>query len=164
MINPHQFCGLILEPALRACNLYSLDAMYLMTATALMESKLTHLKQLPEGPALGVMQIEAATYKDLVRYLATNQQMRSMILNYCERTYLPYETQNIIGDLTLSVLMARVKYWMVPEAIPSYKDVAGQAAYYKRYYNTSEGAATIEQFEKAAQDLRGWINHGDETS
>lgn len=156
--------GLILEPALRATNTYSLNAIYQVATTIFYESKLTHLKQLPQGPALGFGQIEWATYQDCCRYLATNITLRSLILNYCERTSLPTQPVNLLGDLSFNVLMVRVKYWMIPEPIPSYKDTTGQAAYYKKYYNTGEGAATIEAFAKAAVDLRGLIDHGDETS
>ena len=147
---------------MRATNTYSLDAMYQLATTLFVESKLTHLKQLPEGPALGFSQIEWATYQDCCRYLQKNANLRSAILLYCERYTLPDKPVTLMGDLSFNVLMMRVKYWMIPEPIPSYKDTPGQAAYYKRYYNTSEGAATLESFEKAAEDLRGWINHGEE--
>lgn len=161
MINPHQFISLILEPALKATGMYSIDAMYLMTCTAFVESKLTHLKQLPEGPALGFMQIEPATYKDIYRYLALRPQLRSNILNYTERTYLPYEPVNLIGDLSLNVLIARVKYWMQPEAIPTYKDPISQANYYERYYNANASNDKSQEFIKVAGEIGGWINHGD---
>ena len=146
---------------MRATNTYSLDAMYQVATTILLESKLTHLKQLPEGPALGFGQVEWPTYLDCCRYLTGNITLRCAILNYCERTFMPINPISLIGDLVLNVLIVRVKYWMIPEPIPSYKDIAGQAAYYKKYYNTAEGAASIESFEKCAQDLRGWINHGE---
>lgn len=161
MINPHQFANLILEPALKATGMYSLDAMYLMMSTALLESKLTHMKQIPTGPAMGFMQVETATYVDVVRYLGLHADLRGSILQYLERSYLPKNPVHLIGDLSLNVLVARVKYWMQTETIPSYKDIAGQAAYYKHYYNSSEGAATLAMFEKAAQDIQGWINHDD---
>lgn len=147
---------------MRATNSYSLDAMYLMMATAMMESKLTHLKQLPEGPAIGLFQIEPATYFDVIRYLVeVNRYHGDKVLHYLNRGSFPADPLFLASDLALSVLIARYKYWMITEPIPSYKDTPGQAAYYKRYYNTAEGAASIESFEKCAQDLGGWINHGD---
>lgn len=139
--------------------MYSIDAMYLMTCTALVESKLTHLKQLPEGPALGFMQIEPATYKDIVRYLAVKDGLRSNILNYCERTYLPYTPPNLVGDLVLNVLVARVKYWMQPEAIPSYKNPEAQAAYYEKYYNGNPDVDKTPEFLRHFKDIEGWINY-----
>lgn len=163
MINPHQFVGLILEPALKATDTYSLDAIYLVARTLVMESKLTHLKQLPEGPGLGFGQIEWATYLDCCRYLKENHRLREDILRYTERQYLPETPVNLMGDLSLNVLICRVKYYMIHEPIPSYKDVMSQANYYKKYYNTSEGAATLEMFERSAVDLQGWIDHGNES-
>lgn len=145
--------------------MYSLDAMYLMVCTAVVESKLTHLKQLPEGPALGFFQMEWETYLDCVRYLKeVNHRLHEEVCQYTERQYLPDSPINLISDMSLNALMARVKYYMIHEPIPSYKDVMSQANYYKKYYNTSEGAASVEAFMKAATDIQGWINHGDETS
>jgi len=139
--------------------MYSIDAMYLMTCTALVESKLTHLKQLPEGPAIGFMQLEPATYKDIFRYLAIKDQLRSNILNYTERVYLPYNMVNVLGDLSLNVLIARVKYWMQPERIPSYKDPEAQAAYYEKYYNGNPEVDKTTEFLRHFKDIEGWINY-----
>lgn len=164
MINPNQWVGLILEPALKAVDMYSLDAMYLMTATALMESKLTHLKQLPEGPALGLFQVEWATYLDCLRYIANHQNLYDKITTYLEREHLPGKPVNLIGDLSLNAIIARVKYYMIPETIPSYKNPEAQAQYYKQYYNTSMGAANVDSFVKALQDIQGWISHDEGTS
>lgn len=158
MINPHQFVGLILEPALKATDTYSLDAIYLVARTLVMESKLTHLKQLPEGPGLGFGQIEWTTYLDCCRYLKENHRLREDILRYTERQYLPETPVNLMGDLSLNVLICRVKYYMIYEPIPSYKDVEAQYQYYKKYYNTAEGAATQEQFINAAKEMICWIS------
>jgi hypothetical protein len=160
MINPNQFINLILEPALRATNTYSIDSMHLMAVTLYVESKFTHLKQLPNGPALGFGEIEMPTYLDCARYLEKNNPtLLNAILKYVERSTLPKNPVNIMGDLSLNVLIARVKYWMLKEPIPSYKDVSSQAQFYKRFYNTGAGAATPELFIAAAKDLAGYINH-----
>lgn len=46
----------------------------------------------------------------------------------------------------LSVVMARVKYKLVPKAIPA--DFDGQWEYYKRYYNSYAGKATKEEYTR----------------
>ena len=46
----------------------------------------------------------------------------------------------------LSVVMARVKYKLVPKSIPTRFD--GQWEYYKRYYNSYAGKATKEEYKK----------------
>jgi hypothetical protein len=158
VLNPKQFVGLVLEPALQAMTMYSVDAMYLMAATGFVESKLTHLKQIPNGPALGLWQIEWTTYIDCLRYLALRDELRDKILLYLDRQNFPTQPSALISDLALGTCIARIKYWMQPEPIPSYKDPHAQGEYYKRYYNTSKGAASVEQFVKAYEDIEGWIN------
>ena len=162
LINPHQYINLILEPALRATGTYSLDAMYLLVCTAMVESKLSHIKQLPDGPAVGFMQIEPITFIDIKRYLSRKDELRSKILIYCERPYLPDNPMTLASDLTLNVLMARVKYWMHPEPIPSYKNPEAQAEYYEKYYNANKEVNKVEEFIKHSQAIVGWINHGEE--
>lgn len=163
MINPSQYASLVLEPALRDTKTYSLDAMYLMMITALVESKLVHLRQLPDGPALGLFQVEPMTYLDVVRYCAErNNELGARILEYCNLRSFPVDPNILIHNLALNALIARVKYWMRPEPIPSYKDVEGQARYWKQYYNTNLGAGSVEDFVKHAETVKEWINHDDE--
>lgn len=130
-----------------------------MTCTALVESKLTHIKQLPQGPALGFFQVEWATYLDVVRYLDVNRTLRTLILLECERDHFPSRKSTLMADMVLNVLVARVKYWMRPEPLPSYKDAEALGNYYKDYYNTYRGDGTVEQFVKAYQDAKGWIEN-----
>lgn len=132
-----------------------------MVCTALVESKLTHLKQLPEGPALGFHQVEWATYLDVCRYLHGKDTLRSKILLYCDRPYMPTKPHALIGDLILNLLVARVKYWMQPEAIPTYKDPISQASYYERYYNGNVNVDKTQEFIRYAKDIEGWIIHED---
>jgi hypothetical protein len=44
-------------------------------------------------------------------------------------------------DLRYATWMARIYYMQFPEPIPAANEIAELAHYYKRYYNTSEGAA-----------------------
>ncbi len=133
--------------------------MYQLVCTFLTESKLTHLKQLPDGPALGPGQIEWGTYLDVCRYLNRRTDLKQKILTYCERVDMPQTPIGLLSDLTLNVLVARVKYWMIPEAIPSYKDPQAQAEYYERYYNANSEVDKTEEFIKHSQTIAGWIYH-----
>ena len=130
-----------------------------MTCTALVESKLTHIKQMPTGPALGFFQVEWATYLDVVRYLGSNRRLFTLILHWCERDYLPTNQSTLMTDMALNVLIARVKYWMQSEPLPPCLDAHGLANYYKKYYNTYKGDAVIDTFVKAYQDAKGWIEN-----
>lgn len=161
MINPSQYASLILEPAFRFTGMYSLNAMYLMLRTALTESGLCHLRQLPFGPALGFMQVEPNTYRDVYRYLNTRKDILEKILVHCNYKKFPEHTQNLVHDLAFNALVARVKYWMIPEPIPSYTNVERQAEYWKMHYNTKHGLGTVEKFMRAAEGTEGCIMHRD---
>ena len=130
-----------------------------MTCTALVESKLTHIMQLPKGPALGFMQVEWATYLDVVRYLDNHRTLRTLVLLECERDHFPSRKPTLMADMVLNVLIARVKYWMQPEPLPTSLDAEGLALYYKKYYNTAKGDAVVDTFIKAYQDAKGWIEN-----
>lgn len=49
----------------------------------------------------------------------------------------------------LSIIFCRLKYILVPSAIPS--DLESRALYYKKYYNSYVGKATPEQYIKNAK-------------
>lgn len=49
----------------------------------------------------------------------------------------------------LAIIMCRLKYKLRPEPIP--EDVVSRAAYWKRFYNSSEGKGTIEHYLDAAE-------------
>ena len=160
MINPSQYADLILEPAFKEMRMYSLDAMYLMLRTALVESRLTHLKQLPTGPALGFMQIEPDTYTDIIRYLKRKHAIRISILEYCGYITMPVHPNALIHNLAFNAMIARVKYWMTPQPIPNYKDVQGHAEYWGVNYNASKEGLKTEDFIRISEGIEGCINHG----
>lgn len=159
MINPHQFCTLILEPTIIALDMYSVDAMYLMSRTLVVESKLTHLKQIPSGIALGLGQIEPATIADVYRYLDRRKDIKQKVLDYTQYCKLPTRMDAIMHNLSLNVALARIKYWMNPEPLPHYKNVSGQAEYWKQYYNTENGQGKVSDFIKHADTVQGWFTH-----
>jgi hypothetical protein len=139
--------------------MYSLDAMYLMSATVLTESKLTHLKQIPQGPALGFAQVEWETYLDIKRYLQRRTDIAAKLLAFCERESLPENPATLISDMALNCCIARLKYWMDVAQIPSYKDALAQYNYYKRVYNTNMGLNTAQEFVRNVESIKGIINH-----
>jgi hypothetical protein len=49
--------------------------------------------------------------------------------------------------------MCRVHYYRVPAALPPAGDLAEQAAYWKRYYNTELGRGTVEHFLGTARTV-----------
>jgi len=140
----------IVEPVLWDMGMYSEEAVELLMGTAAQESHLTHRRQIGGGPALGYFQMEPATAEDIVfRYLPLKdrefQKKVELAANEAVMSLTPdMLAQRLEDNVFLMVALARLKYYMVPEAIP--KDLHGQAAYWKRWYNTPLGAGTTEEY------------------
>ena len=139
----------IIRPALEITGLWSKPAENLLLGTALVESNLIFFKQKPEGPAVSFFQIEPETYKDVVRYLnrIDNARLKKSILSSCYIDIFP-NVNALIWNLRLAVLIARVKYFMVREALPEYDDLDGLARYWVKYYNAG-GKGTVKRFTDA---------------
>ena len=60
-----QLWTLVIQPALLEIELWSEAAEKLVLGTAIVESRLSFIKQLGSGPALGVWQIEPDTSRDV---------------------------------------------------------------------------------------------------
>jgi len=125
-------------------NLYSDDARELLMLTAAQESHCgKYLKQI-NGPAIGIFQMEPATYNDLFdNYLVYNQDLLKIIgtFNLNSGTWVLHMTGNIVYQ----IIIARLQYRRFKEAIPSAKDIPGLAYYYKKYWNTIMGKATVQE-------------------
>lgn len=114
------------------------------------------------GPALGLLQMEMPTAKDvLFRYVA---QKDHEFRNRVQDATLLIEPwlfsdsaleAHLIANLRLQVVLGRIKYYMVPEALPKHGDIQGMAAYWKKHYNTYLGKGTEEEFANNAFELMG---------
>ncbi len=146
MLNLKQFRELIVKQTLKDIGLWSQVAENLLVGTALIESRLTYLKQNP-GPALGIYQMEPQTYRDLLMTLgkSKNIALSNRILTVCHMQSLPLDASIIVGNLTIATIMARLKYYFNSAPLPS-NDIAKIADYYKLIYNTAKGAAKVEDF------------------
>ncbi len=126
----------------------------LMLGTAAAESSLVDRVQIGGGPALGYWQMEPATAASLwnhylrqpKKYKLFLKVMRIMVdLPRWVGDYFPMpehviKTEFRYGD-DFAAALARVQYLTFPERIPD--TLEGQAAYWKKYYNTSAGAGTV---------------------
>ena len=80
MLNIQQFRANIVRPTLEAIGAHSRAAEDLVLGTALQESNLHYLRQLNEGPARGVYQMEPATYDDIwENYLAFRAELSTRV-------------------------------------------------------------------------------------
>ncbi len=141
MFDLTQFRELIIKPVLLDLQMYSPEAMELLVFTCATESSGgKYLKQV-RGPALGVFQMEPATYNDLWQnYIIKNPRL-ALILASNFNTANMHSEDVMIYDLRYATAMARIFYHRIPKPLPAFDDVHAIWAYYKKYYNTAQGAA-----------------------
>lgn len=48
-------------------------------------------------------------------------------------------------DIDAAIFLCRLRYRIVPAPLPEESDILGLATYYKLHWNSTSGAATIEQ-------------------
>jgi hypothetical protein len=147
----------VVRPALDQLKLYSVAAEELLVITCAQESVGgTYLMQndsrgFPVGPALGIYQMEGATYRDLWDNFLSYQTM------WLDRLH-PGETAHpnasrMIYDLRYATMIARLNYYRMPAALP--QDFEGQIRYYKKYWNTDLGAATLDEVRRSYTAFTG---------
>lgn len=143
--NREQFKNLI-ENVLNKIALCSPSAVNMLLGTAAQESQFgTYLRQLDNGPALGVFQMEPDTEKDIWdNYLNYRPMDRLSIFNIASIT--EPDPFSLESNLAYQIAMARIHYYRVDEPLPEADDLPGLARYYKLYYNTPKGKATEEEF------------------
>jgi hypothetical protein len=87
------------------------------------------------GPALGAFQMEPGTFEWL------KAKFKKQYPDLAWRHFIELE-----WDLRLAIIMARLRYRVDKNPLPEVGDVAAQAAYWKRVYNTIEGAGQMSDF------------------
>jgi hypothetical protein len=149
-IHPDHLRELIVKPALRHLDPeipYTPQAVELLMLTCATETQLgRYLRQLdgdgdsiPEGVALGIFQMEPATWEDHDTWLLLppNESLD-------KKLGLGRTAEDMIHDLRYAAQMARIHYWRHPMALPTRADdVDGLAMAYKIIYNTKAGKATV---------------------
>jgi hypothetical protein len=146
-ISPSELKKYIVAPALARLGLPGGPAaLALVTGTAGVESGAAALVQNGGGPALGLWQMEPATERDCwANFLSGEPGLESTIarmlppgLGQADRC------QQLIGNLYYAAAMCRVKYRRAPQALPDPNDPIGMAEYWKKWYNSSLGAGTVD--------------------
>jgi hypothetical protein len=145
-IDPQHLRQLVIKPACETIGLYSLAAEELLLGTACQESKCgTFLKQLGKGPALGVWQMEPATYKDLFEnFLRDREPLRAKLHEVAG--HVTVKAEMMVYNLRYAAAMARIHYYRVKDPLPAAGDIPAQAAYWKKWFNTPKGAGTVEEY------------------
>lgn len=103
------------------------------------------LSQYPSGPGRGGYQQEIATHD----WIRDDYLKRRKTIGDAVRCMVPEggcTADRMTYDLAYATAMARIYLWTIPEPLPSADDMLGMARYYKKYWNTKDGAATEEKF------------------
>lgn len=145
MFNIEQFRKELIHPALDKLGLWSKEATELLVLTCAQETLGgTFIKQI-EGPALGIYQMEPKTHEALwASYLPRRADLAYKLLSSVYISSKP-PIEYVKYNLLYATMIARIFYYQFPEALPSHEDVKGLAQYYKKYWNTEQGSATVEQ-------------------
>lgn len=146
MLNIQQVRELIIIPSLRAIGLWSLPAEQLLLGTALMESNLSYLAQVPTPVAMSIFMVENPTYLDLRSYLFGNKALMQKILDFLSMDELPSNHAYLAGNLYAAAIFARIKYYQIKEPLPSAGDAAAMAKYWSAYYQTSNNMLQQQKF------------------
>jgi len=148
-MNPKQLKNLIIIPTLTKIDLLSDSAVALLLGTCAQETNLVQdLIQQPHGPALGPYQMEPITSHNLIVWLSgrpvLKEKVDSLVSIGNQNTD---RLEELVFNLAYATAMARLRYlaWN-DEPLPAANDILGLAKYYKKYYNTPNGAATERQF------------------
>lgn len=146
-----QLLAWVVRPTLKALGAHSLAAEQLIMGTITQESGGKYIRQLGNGPARGIVQMEPNTHYDLWKnYILYRRELADKLFNMAssgatfERAY-PLADE-LVFNLKYAVAMARVHYLRQPEALPKYGDIVGMACYWKKHYNTPQGKGTTSEF------------------
>ena len=146
MLDILQFRTNIVRPVLLALGAHSTQAEDLLVGTAVQESNLRYLRQLNEGPARGLFQMEPNTHDDIwTNYFAYQGNFRERV----EAFLVPGQDRHdqLAWNLAYATAMCRAHYRRVREKLPDPGDIDGLARYWKQYYNTAQGAGTAAEFK-----------------
>lgn len=129
--------------------LWSPAAEELLLGTALQESDLTHRHQM-NGPAAGLFQMEPRTFESVKSYIGRSHRPLAGLIQaqLASSEFKGIDFSILAEDDNIACIFARMFYYRFLEPIPSCGDLYAQAKYYKKYYNTSLGKATENDYIK----------------
>ena len=134
----------LVEQTLKEFGYYSPDSANLVLGTIAQESTYgKRRKQLGNGPALGICQMEPATFNDIVKnFLKYHPAIEAKIKQVAHVQVL--SAADMVSNDKLAICMCRAHYLRVNEKMPV--NIEGYAAYWKKYYNTVKGKGTEAEF------------------
>lgn len=135
----------------------------ILMLTAAVESDGCSYFQQINGPAISFFQLEPATIDDILRYVKQsskrNIELAQINNNIFEEIFYysarDYQNGALLLHIELSILLARIKYWMDPK--PLGNTIEEHAATWKRVYNTELGKGKPEE---AIKKYNTWKTKG----
>ena len=152
MINQKQMLEVINDVLTKLGSKYnSNNALSLVYNTGLVESKYKYLKQI-KGPARGFFQCEPWVAVDIIKnYLKYRVSLMEKVAKVCAIDFEHLQNPNVkdweyilTTNIAAQIVMCRLHYRRVPSPLP--KELVAEANYYKKYYNTYQGKATVEHY------------------
>lgn len=150
---------LVIRPVTSRMGAWSLAAENLLLGTAAQESMMGHaLKQYGRGPALGIYQMEPATFKDhFDTYLGRKARLLENVLGLAFAAF-PMEDQ-LACNLAFATAMTRIHYLRIEEPLPHHMDWEGLGLYWDVHYNRNPNAGTVEEF---VANVKRYVKHWDQ--
>jgi hypothetical protein len=127
------------------------QAIQLMIGTACAETHFGTFRDDYEPQGRGVYQFDGVRFNDIRDYLIVQRKdIHKIIIEEFgfDMRYIGFNSALDHSPLLNSVL-CRIGYYMKPEPLPYVGDVIGQAAYYKKHWNSSIGKSSPEKYIEA---------------
>lgn len=134
----------LVTSTLQELELDSSNAIELILGTIAQESAYgKYHKQLGNGPARGICQMEPNTFNDILKnFLAYKPALAKKVLSVS--SLAEFDVDQLEINDKFAICMCRVHYYRVKASIPN--NLPGWAAYWKKYYNTILGAGKEEEY------------------
>jgi len=158
-LNLFQVRDYVVRPALTHIGAWSKAAELLVMGTGLTESGLQYLDQvesnkgdLRAGPAYGLFQMEGFTHDDIwENFIRKKPPLHHKLCDLMSPS--PDPIHQLHGNMFYAAAMCRIFYLRIKAPLPAADDLAGMAAYWKRYYNTVHGKGKPEEFIRKAESI-----------
>ncbi len=143
-MDPIELHDYVIVPTLDQIGLNQPGASFLLLGTALVESDLRHLRQIGDGPALGLYQMEPDTHEDLWLWLTEYTRDRELARTISRlAAQWPHGATQLMTNTAYATAMARCLYRRRPEPLPFPAwDLNAHALYWKTHYNTFQTEQT----------------------
>ena len=160
MVDPHEMQHII-RKVLKKINAWSRGSENLILLTGMVESGYREMVQgdSMRGTARSFWQVEPFTAIDNFRnYLnySFKKNIKDSIMEVSNIQKVPMTKEGmrwiLTTNLAFAICMCRIVYYRVPEGIPN-NSIEALGEYWKKHYNTVEGAGTADKFVQRAEQI-----------